>query len=302
MPEDTDFYRDIIDNLYDGVYFVDPNRVVTFWNKGAERITGYTSERVIGHPCSDNLLNHVNVDGVELCLNQCPLASCLEDGDVHEADVFLHHADGHRIPVLVRVSPMKDSQGSIIGAVETFTSETGGKALRYELRELRRTAHMDGLTGIGNRIFLEGWLRAVIAEHQYRTDTGAALLFMDIDHFKQVNDTFGHDVGDRVLRMVSATLQDNLRRSDVVGRWGGEEFLVILYNVLSVDLVQNIAEKLRLLVQHSRLDLETNSISVTVSIGATLLLPADTPESIIPRADRLMYQSKSAGRNRVTFG
>jgi diguanylate cyclase (GGDEF)-like protein/PAS domain S-box-containing protein len=302
MPEDANFYKDIVDNMYDGVYFVDRNRVITYWNKGAERITGYTVSRVIGHACHENLLNHVDANGVQLCLGQCPLAACMEDGDIREADVFMHHADGHRLPVLVRVSPLKDAQENIIGAVETFTNDLGVKAVRRELRELRRTAQIDRLTGIGNRVFLEGRLRAVIAEYKYRTDTKAGLIFLDIDHFKHVNDTFGHDAGDKVLCMVSTTLQVNLRSSDIVGRWGGEEFLVILNNVVAWDMVRTIAEKLRMLIQYSRLDLDVGSISVTISAGATLLRPEDIPDSIIQRADQLMYQSKNAGRNHVTVG
>src|SRR5512141_2290713 len=98
MPEEKDFYKDIIDNLYDGVYFVDRDRNITFWNKGAERITGYKSAAVVGRPCSDNVLNHVDAQGLELCREHCPMAACILDGKVREADVFLHHADGHRLP------------------------------------------------------------------------------------------------------------------------------------------------------------------------------------------------------------
>jgi len=88
----------------------------------------------------------------------------------------------------------------------------------------------------------------------------------------------------------------------VVGRWGGEEFLVILYNVTTLDAVTNIADKLRMLIQHSRLDLENTSLAVTISAGATLLLPSDTPETLVNRADELMYQSKKTGRIKVTVG
>ncbi len=102
MSDDADLYREILDNLYDGVYFVDRERVVNYWNKGAERISGYSAEAMIGHSCSDHLLNHVDADGVSLCQDRCPLAACMSDGLPREAEVFLHHADGHRVPVLVR--------------------------------------------------------------------------------------------------------------------------------------------------------------------------------------------------------
>ena len=99
MPENRNFDKDLIDNLYDGVYFVDRERVITYWNKGAERITGYKDRQVIGRCCGDNVLNHVDAAGVELCRSHCPLAACMEDGLPREVEVFLHHADGHRMPV-----------------------------------------------------------------------------------------------------------------------------------------------------------------------------------------------------------
>jgi diguanylate cyclase (GGDEF)-like protein/PAS domain S-box-containing protein len=300
-PEDRDFYKDLIDNLYDGVYFVDRERVITYWNKGAERITGYQGSHVLGRSCRDNLLNHVTAGGVQLCHSQCPLAACMADGNVHEAEVFLHHADGHRLPVLVRGSPVRDPNGNIIGAVETFSAATETLTLRRQVRELRRTTRTDTLTGIGNRQYLEGRLRALIAEFADHTPA-AGLLFMDIDHFKQCNDMHGHDVGDRVLRMVASTLYYNMRKTDVIGRWGGEEFLAILYDVHSLEELRSIAEKLRILVESSRIDLKNKSLTVTISVGATLLLPHDTPDAVVRRADQMMYQSKQEGRNLVTVG
>jgi len=302
MPADQYSYKDIIENLYDGVYFVNRERVITYWNKGAERITGYASQQVVGRPCRDNLLSHVTVDGVQLCQDHCPLVACMEDGNPREAEVFFQHAAGHRVPVLLRAAPLRDAQGNIVGAVETFISDMGLVTVRQELRALRRATQTDKLTGIGNRHYLEGRLRAVLAELKRQTGAAAGLLFLDVDHFKQLNDTYGHDVGDKVLRMVAATLAHNLRKSDIVGRWGGEEFLAILYDVTSLKALKSIAEKLRTLVAHSRLNLDATSLTVTISVGATLLLPSDTPESSFRRADELMYQSKRAGRDQVSVG
>jgi diguanylate cyclase (GGDEF)-like protein/PAS domain S-box-containing protein len=302
MDEDKDFYKDIIDNLYDGVYFVDRNRIITYWNHGAERITGYTSRLVLGRSCSDNVLNHVAIDGTQLCQDMCPLLACMNDGQAREADVFLHHADGHRVPVLVRAAPLRDEAGNILGAVETFSSDVGEQAVRRELRELRRTVQTDPLTGVGTRRYMARRLQGVIAELAHEPGLLAGLLFIDIDHFKQINDQYGHDIGDKALRMLTATLRHNLRETDAIARWGGDEFLVMLYDVGSRQEVFAVAEKLRILVEHSRLDLEHTSLTMTISIGATLFRPADTPEAIIRRADAVMYRSKQDGRNRVQMG
>ena len=301
MPEDQDFYKGIIDNLYDGIYFVDRDRVITYWNKGAERITGYSADQTVGRACRDNLLNHVTSNGVELCTRNCPLAGVMEDGREREVEVFLHHADGHRVPVLVRATALRDGEGKIIGAIETFSKNAVVTDTRRRLKEMRRAAMTDPLTGIGNRRHLEGRLRAALAVVQ-NSSSLVGLLLMDLDHFKQVNDTYGHNMGDDVLHMVANTLHYALRATDTLGRWGGEEFIAILYELENRDSLQAVAEKVRALVEHSRLDVNEQGLMVTISIGGTLLQPGDTPASLIERADALMYRSKQAGRNRVTLG
>ena len=301
MNEDQDFFKDIIDNMYDGVYFVDRDRVITYWNKGAERISGYSASQTLGHACRDNLLNHVTANGVQLCLNHCPLAAVMEDGKEREVEVYLHHANGHRVPVMIRASPIRDRNGEIIGAVESFSNNASMIDTRSKLRALRRAVTTDPLTGIGNRKLLEGRLTAAIAECQ-NSSSAAGLLFIDVDHFKLVNDTFGHNTGDMVLRMVTQTLRLALRATDTVGRWGGEEFIAILYEIQDQVALKAAAEKVRTLVECSRLDLHERRLAVTISIGGTMLQPGDTPELLVQRADALMYRSKQAGRNHVTIG
>jgi len=301
MLDKRDFYKDIIDNLYDGVYFVDRNRTITYWNKGAERITGYTAEQVMGRACRDNLLNHVTANGIELCQTNCPLAAVMEDGHPREAEVYVHHKNGHRVPIIVRATAMCDEGGKIVGAIETFSNNRNMINTRRQLREMHHIVHTDRLTGIGNRQLIEGRLRAVIAECAH-TKSSAGLLFMDIDHFKLVNDTHGHLIGDKILNMVTATFNHSMRATDTIGRWGGEEFIAILNNIEDERTLRQIAEKVRMLVELSRLDLDEQNLNVTISIGATILRPNDTPESIIDRADRLMYQSKKSGRNTITIG
>jgi diguanylate cyclase (GGDEF)-like protein/PAS domain S-box-containing protein len=301
METEKNFYKDIIDNLYDGVYFVDRERTITYWNKGAERITGYSASQTLGRACRDNLLNHVTANGTQLCLTSCPLAAAMEDGHEREAEVFVHHADGHRVPIVVRATAMRDENGTIIGAIESFSNNTSVIEARTKLRQLRRAAATDPLTGLGNRMHLEGRLSAMVAEQQ-RNGSVAGLLFMDVDHFKKFNDLHGHNTGDDILRMVAKTIRYAVRGTDTVGRWGGEEFLAILYDVQDMEALQIPAEKIRALVEQSRLDMPDASLSITLSIGGTLIRAEDTPETIVQRADQLMYQSKQNGRNRVTLG
>ena len=300
MSPSEAFYEKLIDNLYDGVYFVDTGRVITYWNKACERITGYTREQVVGRSCSDNILNHCTEAGGELCKDGCPLTASILDGSPREADVFLHHADGHRIPVRVRVSPMQDENGRIIGAVETFSNNSDLFSSRSQVHYLEEISTRDALTGVGNRLFGEARLKAAFLEYSL-THRPFGLLFIDLDNFKRANDTYGHELGDRLLRMVAGTMHNNLRGNDVVIRWGGEEFLVLL-EIPEAENLLRVAEKLRNLIAHSRIQSGGQNVSVSASIGASLVLPEDTPESLVARTDGLMYASKTHGRNRVSLG
>jgi diguanylate cyclase (GGDEF)-like protein/PAS domain S-box-containing protein len=294
------FYRDLLDNLYDGVYFVDRERKITYWNKGAERITGYSQEKVIGSHCHNNLLQHVTESGEELCFNDCPLRATMNDGRPHEAGIYLRHADGFRIPVQVRTSPIYDENGKIIGAVEVFSNNQTMMRMKRRVSKLEQTVIYDPLTQIGNRKHIEVKINSALQEYQdMRFPFG--LLFIDIDHFKSINDTFGHIIGDKVLRAVANTLRHNLRETDTCGRWGGEEFLALAFNI-DKETLRNIAEKLRSLVEQTTITAETGSPRVTISVGATLVRNEDTLESLIYRADKLMYKSKADGRNRISIG
>jgi diguanylate cyclase (GGDEF)-like protein/PAS domain S-box-containing protein len=301
MPSEQDFYKNIIDNLYDGVYFVDRDRTITYWNKGAERITGYSAKQAVGRRCRDNLLNHVTANGVPLCRDHCPLEAVMQDGQPREAEVYLHHADGYRVPVMVRATALHDEAGNIVGAVESFSNNSAVINARRRVSELHQMTRTDSLTHLGNRQHIEGRIRAIIAEFE-NGQSMAGLLFLDIDHFKRINDNHGHDIGDRALCMVANTSRLALRVTDTIGRWGGEEFVALLHDISDETVLYATAEKVRSLIETSRLDIDRYSLNVTASIGATLLYSNDTPDSLIRRADSLMYRSKQAGGNRVTVG
>jgi diguanylate cyclase (GGDEF)-like protein/PAS domain S-box-containing protein len=298
MGIEEEQYKTILDNLSDGVYFVDRERRINYWNNGAERITGFKQGRIIGKRCMDNILNHVTENGTLLCLNGCPLHATMQDGHPREAEVYLHHADGHRVPVLVRTSPIRNEAGEIVGAVESFSDNTALLHTRKKVSRLEQTVLLDPLTGIGNRRFIEMRMQSALSEFQQHR-IPLATLFIDIDHFKDVNDRQGHTIGDRVLCMIADTLQINIRKDDTVARWGGEEFVVLLAGVDREDAV-NAAEKLRVLIETSTLPLGSQEVRVSVSIGVATARFEDDQASLLRRADQNMYQSKLAGRNRVS--
>jgi diguanylate cyclase (GGDEF)-like protein/PAS domain S-box-containing protein len=289
----------IVDSLYDGLYLVDRNRKILFWNKAAEKISGFTAGEVINRSCSDNILTHVDADGNTLCLGLCPLAASMADRQPREAEVYMHHKDGHRIPISVRVSALIDADDQVIGGIELFTDITNQSANALRVKELEKMALLDRLTQLANRNYIEKEILSRFEEKK-RFNMPFGILFMDIDHFKSVNDSYGHDVGDEVLKMVAKTFVMNSRPFDSYGRWGGEEFIGIIRNVNRCDL-ERIGNRMRLLVENAYILHQDQKLRVTISLGATLVADEDTIDSLIKRADMLLYQSKSSGRNKLTM-
>lgn len=290
--------HDVLDHLYDAVYIVDQQRRIVFWNKSAVNLTGYPSDEVLGCRCSDSILVHVDNAGHSLCKDSCPLLATIEDGLPREARIFLHHKSGHRVPVRVRVAPMNDQIGHIIGAAEIFNHDSAYFGLAYEIEDLQRIALSDKLTGIGNRRFAEMSLLDHLSQPD-RYGIAFGVLFIDIDNFKFVNDTYGHDIGDDVLKMTTSTMANSLRPSDVLCRWGGDEFLAIVSHVTPENLM-SVGDKLKAMVEQSMLVMGPITVKVTISAGAAIALKSDTAETLMARADDLLYQSKQAGRNCVT--
>lgn len=292
-------YFNIINNIHDGIYFVDRDRKITFWSKGAERISGFIAEEVIGKSCRNSILNHIDCDGNCLCDQGCPLQATMDDKKLHEDTIYMHHKDGHRIPIHVRTSPLLDKNSKVIGGIEIFTDVSKQQGNELHLKELEKLALLDALTNLANRRYIEQEIINRLSEME-RFKVPFGILFMDLDFFKRINDIYGHQSGDDVLRYVAKNFIANSRPFDLYGRWGGEEFVAIIRNVDEKQLM-GIAERVRQLIQESYLIRDKETILVTISIGATLAKFDDSLEDLIRRADENMYCSKKKGRNRVTL-
>lgn len=291
----NEFYKNLMDNLNDGVYFTDSNRKITYFNKAAEKITGYKSSEVAGFGCLDNILVHVNEKGENLCSGCCPLTESISEGITKEDKIFLHHKDGHRVPVLVRVVPLKDEYGKVTGAAEIFSDVSPKTELLNRIEELQQQALIDPLTMAGNRRYADIDLQIKFDEmHRYGWQFG--VIFADVDSLKQINDQSGHETGDKVLKMVAKTMLSGVRASDLVCRWGGDEFIAIIANT-TPEMLYVMSDRLRVLVEQSFITTKSNIIRTTVSIGATITQSDDTPQTLLKRADHFLYQSKQAGKN-----
>lgn len=225
-------------------------------------ITGFQADEVVGTYCFNNILNHVDGEGNQLCFDGCPLQATLLDQQDRSARVYLHHKKGHRVGVQVKT-----------------------------------IAFTDALCEIPNRRYGEMQLKKFRLE-QEEGEAPYALAIVDIDHFKQVNDTHGHDIGDEILKMTAKTLAGSIRSADTAVRWGGEEFLLILPG-LDEEHLYPVLEKLRMLVENSRYRNGELEAGVTVSIGGAAASPEISNEELFKIADTNLYRAKNGGRNQV---
>jgi diguanylate cyclase (GGDEF)-like protein len=184
------------------------------------------------------------------------------------------------------------------GAVFKFIEGGNVEALYHE--EIHRLTISDGLTQIANKRYFTEFIEREVSRAT-RHSRPLALLMFDIDHFKTVNDEYGHLMGDRVLCGVAQLVSREVRREELFARWGGEEFAIILPET-TLHGARQFAERLRGIVQGAHFDYDGQSVSVTISLGATALSTGDTVESLIEKADSLLYQAKEQGRDRVCAG
>lgn len=171
------------------------------------------------------------------------------------------------------------------------------QSLEEEKKSLRELADTDPLTGVYNRTGMESHIKRVFGNDGAKADL--ALMLMDIDHFKQLNDTHGHDMGDKVLKAFAAGIAANLRATDMFARWGGEEFIIISESK-SVNTLYNFAEKLREITEKQTFGADSE-VSITVSIGITMAYKGDAFDEAFKRADKALYKAKESGRNRVEY-
>jgi len=174
--------------------------------------------------------------------------------------------------------------------------------MRYNLDQVHRESQIDPLTEVGNRKFFDHELAHAMNEAAAST-TPLTLLIVDIDHFKKFNDTHGHLIGDQVLRLVARTMVENLKGRDVIARFGGEEFVIVLPQTRAID-GEKVANQLRasLSTKHIRRRSTNETLGgVTVSVGAAEYRPGEDADSFIARADKALYRAKETGRNKVVI-
>lgn len=296
---DRGLYELIFDNSYDGIYVVDNQRKILMWNRSAERISGYSADEVAGRFCHDNILQHQDAAGSLLCHVGCPLERAMETATPGAARVTLLRKDGKRLPVDVSVAPMFGEDGQVVGAVEVFRDASAYKRLEAASLRITRLIYKDYLTGVSNRREAARILEHEIRQAQ-RYGIALSVAMMDLDDFKRINDAQGHAAGDAALKKLASVLKRAARDADAVGRWGGDEFIVIAPFTTS-DGLDALAERVRLRVENAAS--RSPGAMTTASIGIAELNDGDADsKDLLARADHALYEAKRAGGNRVVVG
>jgi len=299
MPEELEpsRYRAILESLPNGVYVVDRERKILFWNDGAENITGYLRQEVIGHYCPDNLLMHCDATYHCLCGEECPLLDTIHDGRPRDAQVFLRHKDGERVPVRVRSVPLRDAAGSIIGAVETFDQQHSALDQRVHPNAQAVHNHIEELTGISDRASTESYLQACVRD--FADDRiPFSVLIIAIDDLNGFRKTHGAVAADRILHMVAATLSKNLREGDIAGHWAEGRFVAILLDCPPASLAQNAA-RLAVIIEAAAIPWWGDRLCVTISAGGATVRPEDTADSLVARSEEALVRCFAGGGDRV---
>lgn len=280
---------DVFEHAQEAIIITDPALRIQRCNRASSEVTGYSPEQLHGIEL-DQLFDRSSrrCDRVEQILH------ALNRDDGWRGEINYRHADGHLIPTSQTISAVRDEQGQINHLIHIFNDITDAKERE---RRMERLASLDSLTGLPNRAAQNRHIEQQL-QHAAQRQQRCALLFIDLDNFKPVNDRFGHAMGDRLLKSVARRLQHALREGDSVGRIGGDEFLVLIENLQRPEEAEVVAAKL---IEHllEPFYIAEQSIRIGASIGIAYF-PADgqDAQTLIRLADRAMYAAKEQGRNR----
>ena len=288
LAEREEVLRSITNAAQDAVMMIDSAGRVTYWNPAAEHMFGFAEAEVVGKDLHDLIVPERYLERAHAGFSR--FAASGEGPAVGRTTTLrAKHRSGDEFPVDVSLSAIKlRGQWNAVGIVRNATE-------RVQTEErLKQLATTDALTGICNRRHFDEVLASEI-NRAARFSSPLSLILFDIDHFKRVNDTFGHQAGDRVLTQLAVTVGNSIRTVDLFARWGGEEFVVMLPGS-DLDAGRLLAEKLRMALEKQPF---SDVGQVTCSFGVAEYAPGDNADALIKKVDRCLYHAKASGRNRV---
>jgi len=272
------------------IYARDRNSIVTSWNPAAEQMFGWSADEIIGHMAPTTPADQKTEADIMV-------SRVLSGETLLQLDLLRQRGDGTPVYLNITLAPLRDSLGSIDGYLTIAADISERKAAEKQIEFL---AYHDALTGLPNRLLLQDRFDQAVA-HAERTGSRVALMFIDLDNFKQINDTLGHATGDVLLKAVSARLRECVRETDTISRQGGDEFVLVLRDLPDGHAAVPLVAKIMARLQEPVLA-DGNELSTSASIGVTLY-PDDGADfnTLLKNADTAMYRAKESGRNTYHF-
>lgn len=284
-------FKLIVDRVETGVFAVDLEQKVSYWNHGAGKITGFLSQEVLGRPCRDTILVEGEEHNPLVCAHQCPLEST-RDGVHQEVVSYVRHRSGHVVPVQLWTMALRNQAGTIVGAVKVF-------AERVALPELNREETMPGLskdadpeTGVPSRSSVEGFVleQIGVSARQGRPCGIIAIRLAELANFRQ---SHGIEASCALAREVARTLKDLVRRTDVLGRWDADRFLAVLPGC-GPEPLQRVAGRMEAVASRVAIPWWGDRLSLKVTVRFTLIAAGDNVETIQGRLDAEDQNAPSA--------
>jgi diguanylate cyclase (GGDEF)-like protein/PAS domain S-box-containing protein len=277
----------ILDNVHAGVVAIDRNGMILDANQAFCHLLG--TQFAAGSSIMDYVSTHdlLDEEGRSVPVHERPLEVALSGGSVADRLYIVQPRGGDRCEVVANATALTDDQGQITGAVLTYEDVT---ALRGAQEELRRLATLDPLTGLPNRRHLVVHLAEAMQRH-IRSPGRLALLFLDLDGFKPVNDTLGHEMGDELLRQAASRISAIARPGALGARYGGDEFVVVAEGLYQRDDAAALARRIENVLALP-FDLTGTTVRIGCSVGVTLAIDATSIDDLLARADEAMYERK----------
>ena len=296
--ENPEIYRMVLESMETGIYLVDRDQRIQFWNEGAEQITGYLGQDVVGHFCRD-FFPPQKEDGKDgVCEIGGALAEVLRDGRPATAELTLRHKAGHQVLVRVRAVPIRDGHGTVIGAAESIDADPWAFAANRRETKLANYGCLDEATGVLSFGYIHTHLREnliTFAEHRMPF----SVLCVQVDSMEHFRSAYGAAAVSAVLRVVAQTVESNLRPTDFVGHLVENEFLAILTECNEAELTKN-AERLRKTVSNTKIKWWGDELPVSASFGGATVKEGDNEKSVVQRAEKSLEASVTSGGNCVT--
>jgi diguanylate cyclase (GGDEF)-like protein len=290
------FQGRLLDNMYDAVVFIDAGGRVVLWNRGTERLTGVAGASIRGQMWHTELLGLSDEKGNPIGEADCPVHTAIRCGVQSLRRLTIFGRGRRPVAVDTHAIPVINEQGISQGAILLFHDASSEISLEQRCQSLHEKATKDPLTQVANRAEFDRVHAMFVAAHQQQ-QVPCSLLMCDMDRFKSVNDTFGHQAGDEAIKCLASLLKSSCRPGDLPARYGGEEFVLLCADCDNAAAARRAEQIRKALSQISQPKMEGRA--VTVSFGVTEIQPGDTPETMLRRVDRALLMAKSNGRNCV---